>query len=79
MLGLFYTGLAAVRALGRAGIPVSGFDNDRAQHGFRSRYGHHELCPDAMERPDALAQFLVERAQRKPRRPRWAWCWRAST
>lgn len=34
VLGLFYTGLAVVRTLGRAGIPVYGFDADASQHGF---------------------------------------------
>jgi predicted ATP-grasp superfamily ATP-dependent carboligase len=64
VLGLFCTGLAAVRAFGRVGIPVYGFDADAPQHGFRSRYGHHEVCPDPVTAPDALARFLVERARR---------------
>lgn len=64
VLGLFDTGLAAVRALGRAGIPVHGFDSAASQYGFRSRYGTHELCPDPVRFPDALVRLLVERAQR---------------
>jgi D-aspartate ligase len=63
VLGLFYTGLAAVRALGRAGIPVYGFDADAPQHGFRSRYGRHEICSDPIAAPEALAQFLIDRAR----------------
>ena len=63
VLGLFYTGLAAVRALGRAGVPVHGFDADGSQHGFRSRYGRHEICPDPIEAPQALARFLADRAR----------------
>jgi D-aspartate ligase len=69
VLGLFYTGLAAVRTLGRAGVPVLGFDADASQHGFRSRWGRHEICPDPIEAPEALAEFLADRAGRLEARP----------
>jgi D-aspartate ligase len=63
---LFDTGLAAVRSLGRAGIPVIGLDADGTQPGFRSRYGTHYLTPDPVHQPDALADFLVELGGRQP-------------
>lgn len=69
VLGLFDTGLAAVRALGRAGISVYGFDYDRRQPGFHSRYGRCEPCPDPVERPDELAAFLVAHARRHDQPP----------
>lgn len=62
VLGLFDTGLAVVRTLGRAGIPVYGFDAAR-EHGFQSRYGTLAQCPDPLRHPDALEQFLIERAR----------------
>lgn len=63
VLGLFDTGLAVVRALGRAGIPVYGFDHVPSHLGFRSRYGVHEPCPDPVYRPDDLVRLLVEKAR----------------
>jgi D-aspartate ligase len=62
VLGLFDTGLAVARELGRAGIPVYGFDKI-PQPGFRSRYGTHEVCPDPVHEQDALVHLLVERAR----------------
>lgn len=69
VLGLFDTGLAVVRALARAGVPVYGFDHERSHYGFQSRYGLHEHCPDPLRAPDALVRFLVERALRCPEPP----------
>ena len=68
VLGLFDTGVAAVRALGRAGIPVYGFDHEQ-QYGFRSRYGTHERVPDPQIDPSALVDLLVDRAKRCAARP----------
>ena len=63
VLGLFDTGLAVVRALGREGIDVRGFDYRPGMPGFHSRFGRHEICPDAVSEPDALTRFLVDRAR----------------
>ena len=63
VLGLFDTGLAVVRALARAGIPVYGFDSDTTQPGFSSRYGTHVRCPDPARHPDALLELLVAHAR----------------
>lgn len=62
VLGLFDTGLAAARSLGRAGVAVRGFDY-QPQAGFRSRYGIHERVPNPMEEPGALLDLLIARAQ----------------
>lgn len=62
VLGLFDTGLAVARSLGRAGISVYGFDPDPSQYGMRSRYVLQERCPDPVREPDALADFLAARA-----------------
>src|SRR5688572_15987173 len=63
VLGLFDTGLAVLRALGRTAVPVHGFDHESSQYGFRSRYGVHERCPHPVQNPDALVRLLVERAR----------------
>lgn len=68
VLGLFDTGLATVRAIGRAGLSVFGFDHDPAEFGFRSRFGAHETCPDPASAADLLA-FLRQRAGRFSTRP----------
>jgi predicted ATP-grasp superfamily ATP-dependent carboligase len=62
VLGLFDTGLAVVRALGRAGLPVFGFDH-QPEFGFRSRYGTHAVCPDPRTSATQLLAFLQARAR----------------
>jgi D-aspartate ligase len=52
-------GLAAVRSLGRAGIPVLALDHRRSALGFRSRYAKAVLCPDPQDE-DAFVSFLAE-------------------
>lgn len=68
VLGLFDTGLAVVRALGRAGLPVFGFDAQAGEPGFRSRYGSHAVCPHPRD-GDELVAFLRERARTCSARP----------
>jgi predicted ATP-grasp superfamily ATP-dependent carboligase len=63
VLGLFDTGVAVVRSLGRAGISVTGFDSDTAEPGFTSRYGSHIPCPDPARDPQALLKVLTDRAR----------------
>ena len=65
VLGLFDTGLAAVRALARAGLPVFGFDAQPREYGFRSRYGSPAVCP-----PPASATELIAFLQQQMRRVR---------
>jgi D-aspartate ligase len=52
-------GLAAVRSLGRAGVPVLALDHRRSALGFRSRYAEAVLCPDPQDE-DAFVSFLAE-------------------
>lgn len=68
VLGLFDTGLAVVRALGRAGLPVFGFDHNANEIGFLSRFGSHGVCPHPAAAPELLG-FLRKRAQGVDGRP----------
>jgi D-aspartate ligase len=52
-------GLAAIRSLGRAGVPVLALDHRRGALGFRSRYAQPVLCPDPQDE-EAFASFLAE-------------------
>ena len=52
-------GLAAIRSLGRAGIPVLALDHRRSALGFRSRYAEAVLCPDPQDE-EAFISFLAE-------------------
>jgi len=67
-LSLFDTGLAAVRSLGRRGLPVVGFDHVAAHVGFASRYGRFELGPDPVTEGPALLERLVALGQSLDRR-----------
>lgn len=60
VLGLFDTGLGAIRSLGRLGIPVIGLDSDPRMPGFKSRFCIAKLCPDPIHQPDELARFLLK-------------------
>lgn len=68
VLGLFDTGLMAVRSLGRAGIRVIGVDADPRMPGFKSRYCAARQCPDPVAQPDALVDFLCTEARAAGRR-----------
>ena len=52
-------GLAAIRSLGRAGIPVLALDHRRSALGFRSRYAEAVLCPDPRDE-ERFVSFLAE-------------------
>jgi len=52
-------GLAAIRSLGRAGIPVLAVDHRRSALGFRSRYAEPRLAPERSDR-EAFVSFLHE-------------------
>jgi predicted ATP-grasp superfamily ATP-dependent carboligase len=64
VLSLFDTGLAAVRALGRVGIPVIGLESDARMPGFKSRYCMAKKGPDPIREPDALLAFLLREAKK---------------
>src|SRR5712691_3320805 len=55
-------GLAAIRSLGRAGIPVLALDHRRSALGFRSRYARRVLTPDPQDE-QAFVSFLAELGQ----------------
>ena len=52
-------GLATIRQLGRAGIPVVAIDNGRGALGFHSRYATPAVCPDPLVDEEAFVDFLV--------------------
>jgi predicted ATP-grasp superfamily ATP-dependent carboligase len=62
VLGLTHAGLAGVRSLGRAGIPVVSIDADHREVGAASRYGIFRQCP-AFERSDDVLRFLIEQGR----------------
>jgi D-aspartate ligase len=53
-------GLAAIRSLGRAGVPVLAVDDRPSALGFRSRYAQARLAPDRIGRRDDFVRFLAE-------------------
>ncbi len=59
VLSLFETGLGAIRSLGRAGIPVVGFDFDPDRLGFKSRFCHPVLSPNPVYEPENLVAVLL--------------------
>lgn len=52
-------GLAAIRSLGRAGVPVLALDHRPSALGFRSRYAEPVVCPDPQDE-EAFVSFLAE-------------------
>jgi predicted ATP-grasp superfamily ATP-dependent carboligase len=62
VLGLTHAGLAGVRSLGRAGVPVVSIDADHREVGAASRYGIFRQCP-AFERSDDVLRFLIEQGR----------------
>jgi D-aspartate ligase len=53
-------GLAAIRSLGRAGIPVLAVDHRSSALGFRSRYARPVQAPDPGVDPEAFVERLAE-------------------
>ncbi|MBF0343625.1 MAG: hypothetical protein HQL06_05265 [Nitrospirae bacterium] len=62
VLGLYDTGVATVRALGRRGILVDGYDYDTSMPGFRSRFCKAQVCKNPTTEPDAVLQMLLQNA-----------------
>jgi len=56
-------GLAAIRSLGRAGIPVLAVDHRKSALGFRSRYAEAVLSPDPQDE-EAFVSFLADLGER---------------
>jgi predicted ATP-grasp superfamily ATP-dependent carboligase len=57
-------GLAAIRSLGRAGVPVYAVDHRPSALGFRSRYGERVLVPNVAEDEDGFVAALRALAER---------------
>jgi D-aspartate ligase len=55
-------GLAAIRSLGRAGVPVVAVDHRESALGFRSRYAVPVVSPDPQDE-DAFIEFLARVAE----------------
>ena len=53
-------GVAAVRSLGRPGIPVLALDHRPSALGFRSRYALPLVCPDPGVEDEAFVSFVAE-------------------
>ena len=68
VLGMFETGLAVGRSLGRAGIRVLGLDSSR-KVGFYSRYIDAVICPDPLEHEEEFIACLQRIAAREKIRP----------
>lgn len=64
VLGLFDTGLGAIRSLGRRGISIIGIDSDPEMPGFKSKYCKAKLCPDPVHKPEELAEFLLKEGRK---------------
>ncbi|MBD3182828.1 hypothetical protein GF312_11095 [Candidatus Poribacteria bacterium] len=65
VLGLFETGLGAVRSLGKAGINVIGLESNPGMPGFKSRYCKAKLCPDPVHEPQKLLAFLLKEGKKQ--------------
>ena len=68
VLGLFETGLAVGRSLGRNGIKVVGLDSSK-KVGFSSRYIDSKICPHPLECEQEFIAFLLRVAVREKMRP----------
>ena len=68
VLGMFETGLAVGRSLGRAGIRVSGLDFAR-KVGFYSKYIDALICPHPLEQEEEFIAFLLRFAASEKNRP----------
>jgi predicted ATP-grasp superfamily ATP-dependent carboligase len=55
-------GLAAIRSLGRAGVPVVAVDHRESALGFRSRYAVPVVSPDPQDE-DAFVEFMARLAE----------------
>ena len=68
VLGMFETGLAVGRSLGRNGIKVLGLDSSK-KVGFYSRYIDAMICPHPLECEQEFIAFLLRVAAREKKRP----------
>lgn len=69
VLNIGMSGLAAMRNLGRQGIPVVGIDANPDHIGFASRYGSALVAPDPEKEPEQLVEFLLDHAAKYDQQP----------
>jgi predicted ATP-grasp superfamily ATP-dependent carboligase len=69
VLGLIDPGLGAIRSLGRAGIPVVGFDFNPDIPGFKSRFCRPVLSPNPIYEPEKLVAVLLLEAKKYTKPP----------
>jgi hypothetical protein len=58
VLNMGPNGLGVARSLGRLGIPVISMDSDPHAAGFKSKYVKPATCPDSLNEPDRLLDYL---------------------
>jgi D-aspartate ligase len=68
VLGMFETGLAVGRSLGRTGISVLGLDSIK-KVGFYSKYIDSRICPHPVEREEEFIAYLLEISKRREQKP----------
>ena len=68
VLGMFETGLAVGRSLGRAGIKVLGLDSVRIV-GFYSKHIEARICPHPSQDEEELIAFLLRIAEKEKFQP----------
>ena len=68
VLGMYETGLAVGRSLGRNGIRVVGIDY-RKDIGFLSKYIEGQICPNPIEEEKNFLKFLVAFGKKQKKEP----------
>ncbi len=68
VLGMFETGLAVGRSLGRNGVKVIGIDYKK-DIGFFSRYIQGRVCPHPVEEEGSFIEFLIAQSRAQRSRP----------
>lgn len=68
VLGMYETGLAVGRSLGRAGVRVLGLDSTK-KVGFYSRYISASICPHPIEQEENFINLLIRVGEGQNHRP----------
>jgi D-aspartate ligase len=68
VFGMFETGLAVGRSLGRRGVCVFGFDHKK-DIGFYSRYINSDLTPHPLKNPEDFKEYLLKKSQKFDSKP----------
>ncbi|MCU0372044.1 MAG: hypothetical protein MUE56_02220, partial [Ignavibacteria bacterium] len=68
VFGMFETGLAVGRSLGKHRVRVFGFDHKK-DIGFYSRYIEPDLAPHPLKNPELLKDYLIKKASTFSHKP----------